>query len=114
MKSKITIIIAILAMFANAQFFTNALANKIKQDQQQTSDTAKVESQTIKLDFEKEQEELINLCRSTWYKIHEKYTSPTKYQIRILTEHYAGEYNAPYCLNMYNELANEWGTSEEK
>lgn len=114
MKSKITIIIAILATFANAQFFTKALANQIKQEQQQTTDTAKVETQTIKLDFENEQKELINLCRSTWYKIHEKYPTPKKHQIRILTEHYAGEYNAPYCLNMYSEYADEWGTSENK
>ena len=44
MKTKLIMNVALLATFANAQFFTNALASQLKQEQQQTTDTARTDN----------------------------------------------------------------------
>ena len=44
MKTKLIMTVALLATFANAQFFTNALASQLKQEQQQTTDTARTDN----------------------------------------------------------------------
>lgn len=114
MKTKLIMTVALLATFANAQFFTNALARQLKQEQQQTADTARTDNakpQSVTIDFEKDHAELVNICRETWYRIHRTYTRPSKLQVRVLTKHYAGETNAPHCMNMYGIYSGEWGTS---
>lgn len=114
MKTKLIMTVALLATFANAQFFTNALARQLKQEQQQTTDTARTdnaETQAVAIDFENDHAELVNLCRETWYRIHRTYKRPSRLQVRVLTERYAGETNAPHCMNMYGIYSGEWGTS---
>ena len=114
MKTKLIMTVALLATFANAQFFTNALASQLKQEKQQTTDTARTdnaETQAATIDFGNDNAELVNICRETWYRIHRTYTRPSKLQVRVLTERYAGETNAPHCMNMYGIYSGEWGTS---
>lgn len=114
MKNKLIITVAFLATFTNAQFFTNALASQLKQERQQTADTARTdnsEPQAVTLDFDNDHAELVNICRETWYRIHRTYTRPSRLQVRVLTERYAGETNAPHCMNMYGIYSGEWGTS---
>ena len=114
MKTKLIMTVALLATFANAQFFTNALARQLKQEQQQTTDTARTDNakpQAVTIDIENDHAELVNICRETWYRIHRNYTRPSKLQVSVLTERYAGETNAPHCMNMYSFYSGEWGTS---
>ena len=117
MKTKLIMAVALLATFANAQFFTNALASQLKQEQQQTAETARTdnaEPQAVTIDIENDHAELVNICRETWYRIHRTYTRPSKLQVLVLTERYAGETNAPHCMNMYGIYSGEWGTSADK
>ena len=116
MRTKLIMAVALLASFANAQFFTNALASQLKQDQQQTTDTASTDNanqQAVKIDIENDHAELFNICRETWYRIHRTYKRPSRLQVRVLTERYAGETNAPHCMNMYGIYSGEWGTSSD-
>lgn len=117
MKTKLIMTVALLAAFANAQFFTNALASQLKQEQQQTADTASTDNakqQAATIDFGNDHAELVNICRETWYRIHRTYTRPSRLQVRVLTERYAGETNAPHCMNMYGIYSGEWGKSADK
>lgn len=117
MKTKLIMTVALLATFANAQFFTNALASQLKQEQQQTTETVRTDNanqQAATIDIENDHAELVNICRETWYRIHRTYTRPSRLQVRILTERYAGETNAPHCMNMYGIYSGEWGTSADK
>lgn len=114
MKTKLIMAVALLATFANAQFFTNALASQLKQEQQQTTDTASTdnaEPKAVTIDIEKDHAELVNICRETWYRIHRTYTRPSRLQVRVLTDRFAGKTNAPHCMNMYGIYSCEWGTS---
>lgn len=117
MRTKLIMAVALLATFANAQFFTNALASQLKQEQQQTTETVRTdnaEPQAVTIDIENDHAELVNICRETWYRIHRSYTRPSRIQVRVLTERYAGETNAPHCMNMYGIYSGEWGTSADK
>lgn len=117
MKTKLIMAVALFATFANAQFFTNAIARQLKQEQQQTTDTAmtdNAEPQAVTIDFENDHAELVKICRETWYRIHRSYTRPNRLQVRVLTERYAGETNAPHCMNMYVIYSGEWGTASDK
>ena len=116
MKTKLIMTVALLATFANAQFFTNALARQLKQEQKQTADTARTdnaEPQDVTIDIEKDHAELVNICRETWYRIHRTYTRHSRLQVRVLTERYAGKTNAPHCMNMYGIYSGEWVTSSD-
>ena len=117
MKTKLIMTVALLATFANAQFFTNALASQLKQEQQHTTETVRTdnaEPQAVTIDIENDHAELVNICRETWYRIHRTYTRPSRLQVRVLTERYASEINAPHCMNMYGIYSGEWGTSADK
>ena len=62
MKTKLIMTVALLATFANAQFFTNALASQLKQEQQQTADTAmtdNAEPQAVTIDIDNDHAELV-------------------------------------------------------
>jgi len=117
MKNKTIMAVALLATFANAQFFTNALARQLKQEQQQTTDTVRTDNadpQAVTIDFENDHAELVNICRETWYRIHKRIAKPNRLQVRALTHRYVGANNAPHCINMYGIYSGEWGTSAEK
>ena len=116
MKNKFIMTVAFLATFANAQFFTDALASQLKHEQQQTADTASTDNakpQAVTIDIENDHAELVNICRETWYRIHRTYTRPSRLQVRVLTVRYAGETNASHCMNMYGIYSGEWGTSSD-